>query len=299
MQQIIGVHAGGADIPEDFFVEICEEIARKESFSLRCYYSKAKPPAIDSCACSDVITMDDSPLKAVRQKRDSTLIRAMDELRSGKISSLVTCAHTGAVTSAAVIRLGTFQGLHHPGLLTMLPTESVILDVGAFVTASADDLFHYLCLGCSFAQIVHGLQKPRVGLLNIGREPSKGTTELQQLDQWLLRHPSTSWTYVGNTEPRAVFANEADVIVTSGFVGNIFLKTAEGMATVLRHEFRSIGALLAGVRGIVIKNHGETSKEALKASIHQAAYYARMQLPRSLEEKYVSYAQEGARFASA
>ena len=209
--------------------------------------------------------MEDEALSAIRKKKDSSLVRAMKDLKKGAISALVTCANTGAVTTAAVVYLKRFCGLHHPSLVAILPLPGgmvVALDMGAFVTATARDLVSYALLGQAYATTSLGLPSPRIGLLNIGREAGRGTLELRQADVE-LRALSNNVVYVGNVEPEDVLEGKVDVLVTSGFAGNIFLKTAEAVVKLSSHlSYEQKGALLAGVKGVVIKCHGEGSDQA-------------------------------------
>jgi len=296
MQPIIGVDVGGADLPEEHLISFCKDL--EQDFGLKVYSST---PVANITLCSEVITMDDDPLRAARQKKDSTLVRAIADLRAEEIDALLTCGHTGAVTAASVLYLKTFEHLHHPGLVALLPHRVAILDVGAFITATTLDLFNYVCLGNSFGRIVLGIECPKIGLLNIGRESGRGTQELRELDRWLKSYTSARWQYCGNVEPASIFSHAVDVVVTNGFTGNIFLKTAEGMARGSLATFidsQSEGALLAGVRGAVIKSHGASSKEGFVQAIHQAAAYARNGVCKRLESEYASYSQERESFSS-
>ena len=270
---VIGVDLAGADVAQRSLFAVCERIASDTSVALRCYHASALPSSslVECRHCSEVISMEDEALSAVRKKKGSSLVQAMQDLKRGEISALVTCANTGAVTAAAVVYLKRFRGLHHPSLIASLPLPKgtvIALDMGAFVTATAKDLVSYAFLGRAYA-IVSGLLKPRVGLLNIGREAGRGTPELRQADEALRACPHI--TYIGNIEPEDIFTGKVDVLATSGFAGNIFLKTAEAVAKLSSHpSYTPSGALLAGVRGVVIKCHGAGSGQAVFAAITQA-----------------------------
>lgn len=270
----VGVDLAGADVDQSVLFEACQEAVVSFAGSLRCYSSVLLPRSSIECVlCSEVIHMDDDALSSVRCKRQSSLVRSMCDLSSGDIDALVTCAHTGAVTAAAVLYVKRFPGLHRPALLKEIPTLKgvvIVLDVGAFVEARASDLFSYAILGSAFARIC-GIEKPSVGLLNIGRERNRGTKNLQEADAMLRQCVTDRFHYSGNIEPLDAFSGSIHVLVTSGFAGNIFLKTAEGVA----HMFSAFtkapgGALLAGVNAPVLKCHGNCSKEALIAAIVQA-----------------------------
>jgi glycerol-3-phosphate acyltransferase PlsX len=241
--------------------------------------------------------MKDEALFAIRKKKDSSLVKAMIDLKAEDISATVTCANTGAVTAAAVVHLKRFSGLHHPALIAELPLpygRVIALDMGAFIEATGRDLFAYANLGSAYASICYGIVRPRVGLLNIGREAGRGTVELRQADRYLSLASSADWEYVGNVEPSDIFLGHVDVLVTSGFAGNIFLKTAEAMVQLARDSsisYKPRGALLAGVKGVVIKCHGLSSKEALVTAISQAKAAVDGQVVQKLEKAFLGSVQ--------
>ena len=282
----IGVDLAGADVAQRSLFAACERVASSMPVALRCYHSSTLPSSslVECRRCSDVISMEDEALSAVRKKKNSSLVQAIQDLKQGEISALVTCANTGAVTAAAVVYLKRFRGLHHPSLIASLPLPGgtvIALDMGAFVTATAKDLVAYAFLGRAYA-ITSGISKPRVGLLNIGREAGRGTSELRQADETLRACPHI--TYIGNIEPEDVFAGRVDVLATSGFAGNIFLKTAEAAAKRSSQlSYTPSGALLAGVRGVVIKCHGSGSDQAISAAIAQAKTAVEQRIVEKLE----------------
>lgn len=273
---LIGVDLAGADVTQRVLFAVCEQVVKDLSVSLRCYHSSPLPTSslIECRHCPDVISMEDEALSSIRKKKSSSLVQAISDLQKGSISALVTCANTGAVTAAAVVYLKRFPGLHHPPLIAVLPMprgEVVALDMGAFITATGKDLVTYASLGRAYASTCLGISHPRVGLLNIGKETGRGTLELRQADEELRTTPSKDFVYVGNVEPEDVFAGKVDVLVTSGFAGNIFLKTAEAVVKLSSPQsYTPKGALLAGVKGIVIKCHGAGSEQSLAAAIAQA-----------------------------
>jgi phosphate acyltransferase len=294
-KRVIGVDLAGADVDQLLLFAACQEAAAESSISLRCYLSiphQIQASSIECLYCPDVISMSDEALPAIRKKKDSSLVRAMMDVKSGETSAVVTCANTGAVTAASVIHLKRFSGLHHPALIAELPLPGgrvIALDMGAFVGASGRDLVSYSYLGRAYALLRHGIQRPRVGLLNIGREQGRGTPELRLADHLLSSSLSENWEYVGNVEPSDVFSGKADVLVTSGFAGNIFLKTAEAAVQRTHSSFLSYqpqGALLGGVRGVVVKCHGSASKEALITAISQAQNAVASNLVQKLEEQF-------------
>ena len=291
---VIGVDLAGADVDQRSLFDACRKAVEHSSVSLRCYLSAPLSndhPSIECRTCPDVISMKDEALSAIRKKKGSSLVQAMMDLKSGEISAVVTCAHTGAVTAAAVVYLKRFPSLHHPALVAVLPLPTgavVALDMGAFVTATGRDLMSHAFLGSAFAKVCHGIANPRVGLLNIGRESGRGTVELRQADFLLSSATLENLKYVGNVEPSDVLSGQVDVLVTPGFSGNIFLKTAEAMMGLSRVsiDHKAKGALLAGVKGIVIKCHGSSSEQSLISAISQADQAIQQSIAAKLEHAF-------------
>ena len=281
--RVVGVDICGADVDQEKLFSACEEASRRFSLDIRCYTTleRIAHERVEPVVCSDIIRMDESLFLALRKKKQASLMRALSDLEEEKICALVTCAHTGVVTGASSIVLSRFEGLRHPGLLVLIPSIKntvAMLDVGAFVQASAQNLLHYVCLGTAFASSELNVALPRVGLLNIGRESGKGTFELKQVDEILSSMQTDRWQYMGNVEPHAVFSGYVDVLVTSGFAGNVFIKTAEGLLGLLRKtgghtpfvQEHRLGALLAGVQKPVFKCHGSVSISSLVDTIYYA-----------------------------
>ena len=218
----------------------------------------------------EFIRMDEPPLVSLRKKKNASMSVGLRLLREGKLDALVSAGNTGALVSSAKMILRTLKGILRPALLTLMPTKKnpvAVLDVGANVQAKAEHLVQFAKLGAAY-QKARGLARPTVGLLNIGSEAMKGTSEHRVAYHELQM---SSLRFVGNIEGKSVFDGEIDVLVTDGFTGNIFLKTAEGIASLIldglqpqdaTKHFQSLhyaeypGALLAGVKGIVIKCHG-------------------------------------------
>ncbi len=233
-------------------------------------------------SASEVIGMDENPLTALRKKKGASLCVGMRLLKEGKINALVSSGNTGALVASAKMTLSMLPKILRPALLTLMPTKKnpvAVLDVGANVQVKAAHLVQFAMLGSAY-QKTRGIEKPTVGILNIGSEEMKGTSELRMAYKKLQNHPNIN--FVGNVEGKTVFEGDVDVIVTDGFTGNVFLKTAEGIASLIidrihahipedvvkkfqpqlddlqrhLHYAEYPGALLAGVKGIVIKCHG-------------------------------------------
>jgi len=262
----------------------------------------------------EVITMEDAPAEAVRRKKQSSLVRGIEYLRQGRADAFVSPANTGAVMAASLLKLGRLPGIDRPGLAALIPTvrgrEVIIIDVGANVDCSPQNLKQFALMGTIYAQEVLGIKEPKVGLLNIGSERRKGN-ELALKSFFLLEELGH---FTGNVEGHQILEGQVDVVVCDGFAGNVLLKAYEGgtAATVeflqkaiekdflarlgafilipaLRNFKRSLsaarygGAPLLGVRGVVIVAHGNSDAEAIKNAIRVAAESVRHDLVNKIE----------------
>jgi len=257
------------------------------------------PDGIVFHAVSEMITMEDDPLYAIRHKKRSSLYQGLQMLKERHLDAFISTGNTGALMAGSKLLLSTLPGVERPALLTLLPTRTcdlAVLDVGANTSYKAKHLVQFAFMGIAF-QRSRGITVPKVGLLNIGSEARKGTPELRTAYEALKeKSDSSSFTFVGNIEAREVFQGGVDVLVTDGFTGNIFLKTAEGIGMVILEELEIFahekdpslkaamtnlrqhlhyaeypGALLCGVKGIVIKCHGDATTQSVLSSIHSAA----------------------------
>ncbi|MGA1983556.1 MAG: phosphate acyltransferase PlsX [Acidobacteriaceae bacterium] len=273
-------------------------------------------PAIDIVPASEWISMDDKAAQAVRAKRDSSMRVGLRMVREGSARGFFTAGNTGAAMATAKMVLGMLAGVHRPALATIVPTvtgsPSLLLDVGANVDCDPDNLVQFAVMGNMYARNVLRIGHPRVGLLSIGEEDSKGN-QLTRDTIPLLRALSAI-DFVGNIEGRDLFNGRADVAVCDGFVGNIALKTSEGVAklvsTLLREALKStvtsqVGALLSrrafndfkkrldyseyggapllGVRGVCIVGHGSSNEKAVMNGIRVAAEFAQAEVNSSIE----------------
>jgi len=252
----------------------------------------------ETVPCADVITMEDDPIFAVRRKKDSSICVGMRHLKEKRIDAFVSSGSTGALLLAAKTTLPTLPGIDRPALLTLLPTHArdvAVLDVGANLTLKSKHILQFAAMGIAY-QKSRGIEHPTVGLLNIGTEAKKGTPQLREAYQKLEALNRDRMTFVGNIEGRNVFEGTIDVLVTDGFTGNIFLKTAEGIAAFILQELEESafedcsphlkgslsklrrrlhyaeypGAILCGAGGIVVKCHGDSSPVAMMNSIKGA-----------------------------
>lgn len=273
----IGVDLMGNDNSPNVLLESLKRLSLPQGVRLCAIGTaewKKNAEPFEYIATPDFIGMEESPIMAIRKKRNASLCVGMRLLKEGVFSALVTAGNTGALVSSAKMILSTLKKILRPALLTLMPTKKnvvAVLDVGANVQAKAAHLIQYALVGTAF-QKTRGIDKPIVGLLNIGSEPIKGTSDLRLAYHELQTMVNRPFHFAGNIEGKSVFDGEVDVLVTDGFTGNVFLKTAEGMASLILDRIASHdnelkkfqflhyseypGALLAGVKGIVIKCHG-------------------------------------------
>ncbi|XEC97068.1 phosphate acyltransferase PlsX [Paenibacillus tarimensis] len=251
---------------------------------------------------AEVVEPDEEPVKAVRRKKDSSMVVAGRLVREGEADAMISAGNTGALMTTGLLVVGRIEGIERPALAPMMPTLDqtgvLALDLGANMDARPEHLLQYALMGSIYREKVHGIHKPRVGLLNVGTEARKGN-ELTKAAYDLLE--ASPIHFVGNVEARDVLARNCDVLVCDGFVGNIMLKAMEGTAStifsVLKQEFthnwltklaaavmlprlRGLkktmdykehgGAPLLGVNGLVIKGHGSSDAVAIKNAVRQA-----------------------------
>ena len=251
----------------------------------------------------EVIEMDEDGGKAVRRKKDSTLVRAAEAVRDGHASAMVSAGNTGATMASALLRMGRISGVNRPAIATPIPVPggrpTVLLDAGANAEVQPEWLVQFAQMGSIFSRHRFGIDAPKVGLLSIGEEPGKGDSLRKETYPLLVEAAASSdLNFVGNVEGRDVMADTADVVVADGFVGNVVLKTLEGgMKTVvaaLLEAFGSApeyqaaaetlmpallplyetldpetygGAMLLGVDGVCIISHSSSSERAIVNAI--------------------------------
>src|ERR1700704_3699258 len=172
---------------------------------------------------SEVIAMDDDPGSSVRRKKDSSLVRAAEAVRDGKASAMVSAGNTGATMASALLRMGRIKGVARPAIATPIPvpgsTPTVLLDAGANAECQPEWLPHFAQMGSVFSRKRYGIAAPKVGLLSIGEEPTKGTPLVKATHKLLLH--ASGVNFVGNVEGRDVMTPAVDVVVTDGFTGNV------------------------------------------------------------------------------
>jgi glycerol-3-phosphate acyltransferase PlsX len=270
---------------------------------------------------SEVIEMDESPTKAIRLKRDASMARAVELVQSGDADAVLSCGNTGALVALGTIRLRPMAHLERPALGTVIPaldSRFVLLDVGANPTPTARQLVKNALLGSHYCRMAMDVQEPRVGLLSIGTEEGKGNEQVQEAHEDLKKLQGII-RYSGMIEGFQLFSNEVDVVVCDGFVGNVLLKSMEGLANrlkaylkkeFLKNPFRIFGCLflsrairsignklrtekyggapLLGLNKPIFKAHGSSDRHAIEHAIAIAARFARgestQQLERDIEQ---------------
>ncbi len=257
---------------------------------------------------SEVVGMDESPVDAIRKKKDASVLVAFDLVRQGLADAAVSAGNSGATMAAAVRKLGRMEHVSRPGIASIFPTLKkpvVMMDVGANVDCRPQHLFQFAVMASAFSHIFD-IEHPRIGILSIGEEVGKGNILVKET---YARLAASSLNFVGNVEGRDVFQGNVDVIVCDGFVGNICLKLSEGLASaamrmlkdeIMKSTFAKIGYLLArpafrtfakrvdyaeyggapllGINGVGIIGHGKSSACAIKNAILEAAKMVEMQV---------------------
>jgi glycerol-3-phosphate acyltransferase PlsX len=265
---------------------------------------------------SQVVEMHEDPRHAVRKKKDSSMRVAINMVKDGRAQAIVSAGNTGALMATAKFVLKTLPGIDRPAICTTIPSytgHTHMLDLGANVDSSAQQLFQFAVMGSVLAEAVDNTHKPKVGLLNIGSEDGKGNAQVKEADTFLKSGP---FNYIGYIEGDDIYSDKVDVVVCDGFVGNISLKTMEGVAkmiaTMMREEFkRSIfsmfagliampvlnrfkkrvdprmynGASMLGLTGIVIKSHGSADVLSYANAIEIALLEVEKSVPEHIRER--------------
>ncbi len=273
---------------------------------------------------TEVVRMDEPPAQALRTKRDSSMRVALTLLRDGRADACVSAGNTGALMAVAHFVLKTLPGIDRPAIVTALPTlkgHVHLLDLGANVECTAEHLRQFAVMGAIVATAVDGRERPSVGLLNVGVEDIKGNEVVKAAAQLLAR---SELNYIGYVEGDGIYAGGADVIVCDGFVGNIALKTSEGLARMIRaflkEEFgrgaltrlaglvarpvlkafarrvdpkRYNGATLVGLNGVVVKSHGSADAVALRNALEVALREVRHNIPDRIRQEMEPPPQRG------
>jgi phosphate acyltransferase len=282
------------------------------------YEGPRKPEIV---AAEGVIEMDEEPGRALRRKPNASINVSMNLVKSGQADAVFSAGHSGAAMAAALLRLGRLKGIDRPAIgavfPTMIPGKPVlVLDVGANVDCRPKYLEQFALMGTVYAQYVLGNPEPRVGLLNIGEEDSKGNEVALAANQLLRANPNIP--FIGNAEGRDVLSGQFDVVVCDGFVGNVLLKFAEAVgdillqilkeelprgkrgklgSTILRHNLKRIknridhaehgGGLLLGVAGICIIGHGSSKAATVFSGVRLAKEAVENRVLERIQSSYV------------
>ncbi len=272
---------------------------------------------IEVVHASEVISMEDKAVQAVRSKRDSSMRVGLRLVRDGRARGFVTAGNTGAAMATAKMVLGAIPGVDRPALAAVFPTAlgtaATLLDVGANVDCKAHNLEQFAVMGEIYFRTMFGTRRPRVGLLSIGEEETKGN-ELTKEAYHLLKELPLN--FVGNVEGRDLYNGQVDVIVADGFVGNVALKISEGVANLVRYTLkeslkatitRQVGYLLSrsafadfkkrldhteyggapllGIKGVCFITHGSSNANAIKNAIRVAAEFAESRVNENIEKE--------------
>lgn len=262
---------------------------------------------------SEVIAMDDRPAQALRSKPDSSMRVALELVRDGRAQACVSAGNTGALMALSRYLLKTLPGIDRPAMMTAIPTQRghcQLLDLGANVDCSAEHLYQFAVMGAVAAEAL-GVHRPRIALLNVGTEDVKGNQQVKLAAS--LLQPVAELNYIGFIEGDGLYRGEADVVVCDGFVGNILLKSSEGLASMISARMEALfkqslgsrligslalpvlkrlqgelaparhnGASFLGLQAIVVKSHGAAGPEGFESAIRRAVMEVREDLPQRL-----------------
>ncbi|MGT2865927.1 phosphate acyltransferase PlsX [Streptococcus fryi] len=309
--KIIAVDAmGGDNAPQAIVEGVNRAVADYSDIQIQLYgdESKIKPYLTPSDRVSIVhttekIDSDDEPAKAIRRKKEASMVLAARAVKNGEAHAVLSAGNTGALLAAGIFVVGRIKGIDRPGLMSTLPTTDGqgfdMMDLGANAENTAKHLYQYAVMGSFYAQKVRGIKQPRVALLNNGTESSKGDTLRKEV--FALLSEDTSLNFIGNVEARELLNGVADVVVTDGFTGNAVLKSVEGTAISIMSQLKTAiktggwkakigalflkdslsqlksrldyssagGAVLLGLKAPVVKSHGSSDAGAIYHTIKQ------------------------------
>ncbi|MDD2294454.1 MAG: phosphate acyltransferase PlsX [Eubacteriales bacterium] len=282
------------------------------------------PARIRIMHAQEVIENTDSPVRAVRGKPDSSMVRAIELVKSGEADAVLSAGNTGALMAAGLLRLGRIKGVERPAIVSIYPligqekAFSLLVDAGANAECKASNLLGFAHMGSIYMKSAFGVESPTVGLINIGAEETKGTAQLKDTYQLLK---TSGLNFIGNVEGRDIPGGAADVLVCDGFTGNVILKLTEGLAwtilktikrrftedvmaklgaAILSGKLRDLkkefdystygGAPILGIRGLVFKMHGSSTADAVRNSVIKAALVASGDLTGQIRQAMEAYA---------
>ncbi len=288
----------------------------------KCKYTGGRVQVVGT---TEVITNEDSPVKAVRRKKDSSMVVGLNYLKEEKVDVFISAGNTGALMSGALLTLGRIRGIDRPALATLLPPMKgtkpmFLMDSGANSECKPSNLMEFAVMGSVYMNKVMGIDSPTVGLINIGAEATKGNTVTKAAYELLSQG---NLNFVGNVEARDLPESPADVVVCDGFTGNIILKYTEGMAMAFMHilkdklssgvqaklgaallmsklkDFKKMfdyseygGAPFLGVKGAVLKMHGSSNANAVKNTIVKSVAYVENEVVKTIHDEIMKIAEE-------
>ena len=274
------------------------------------------PKRIEVVGTTEVIDNNEPPVQAIRNKKDSSLVRCQRLVKQGEADAMVSAGSTGAVLAGGQLIVGRIKGVHRPPLAPLIPTEkgfSMLIDCGANVDARAAHLLQFAKIGTLYMRHIMGIENPKVAIVNIGTEEEKGNQLVKEA--YPLLRECSSINFIGSIEARNIPAGEADVIVCEAFVGNVILKLYEGVAMTLVHKLKASlnasfrgkvggllvkpdvktmmkefdateygGAPLLGLKGLVVKSHGSSNAYEIQNSILQCISFKKQNINVRIEE---------------
>lgn len=318
---------GGDHAPREIVLGAIEAISKINDLHITLVGDEEKikqhltdPKNIDILHTTEMITAEDEPVRAVRRKKNASLVLMAKEVKEGRADACISAGNTGALMSAGLFGVGRIPGIQRPALSPTLPTINekgfVLLDVGANVDATVNHLVQYAIMGSIYAEKVRAVKNPTVGLLNVGTEDGKGNDLTKKAFVEMKKAPIN---FIGNVEARDLLEGVADVVVTDGFSGNVALKTIEGTAmmvfALLKETFMSSlktklaasmvktdlkklnekldyseygGAGLFGLAAPVIKAHGSSNSRAIYNAIKQACHMVEHEVTDTIKETILS-----------
>ncbi|MGH1537244.1 MAG: phosphate acyltransferase PlsX [Gammaproteobacteria bacterium] len=272
---------------------------------------------------SQQVEMDEPPSQALRNKKDSSMRVAINHVKEGISDAAVSAGNTGALMATARYVLKTLPGIDRPAITSLMPSmygKTYMLDLGANVGCSSQHLLQFAVMGAVLASAINGIDQPKVGLLNVGEEEIKGNEQVKEAHEVLRQ---SGLNYIGYVEGDDIYCGEVEVVVCDGFVGNVSLKTSEGVAKIVAHyakqEFsrnlftklcglaampvlkalktridprRYNGASLLGLRGVVVKSHGGADAFSFQHAIDIARIEASQQVPEKIESRIEEYLKQ-------
>ncbi|HUO76644.1 MAG TPA: phosphate acyltransferase PlsX [Thermodesulfovibrionales bacterium] len=285
---------------------------------------KYPPTRLQIRHASQIVGMDEPALAAVRKKKDSSIRRAVELVKNQEADAVVSAGHSGVAMAMALFMFGASEGVHRPAIATIMPTLKgpfVLVDAGANVDCDPENLLQFALMGDAYCRTMFGNPEPKIALLSIGEEDTKGNMLTKETFKLLKDSPVR---FIGNIEGKDIFTGAADVVVCDGFIGNIVLKTSEGLAEVimkmLKREIADVatgrvayllmkpalrnfkkktdyaeygGAPLLGINGTCIISHGRSSAKAIKNAVKVAAEFSRKRVYEIITEEINSFRSTG------